>query len=362
MPGMQPGMQGMMPGGMNPMMNPMMFMMMQQQMQQQMQQHMQQNMRHGQLTQTMMKNATSAPAESKPGATLADDDDAIDPEIQELCDYFNIEDRWIKRLNETMKKRQDTKAEDIEKLYETLERARSPTGLLTVKIGEMESGRFIGKVKPAKEVERLARKFKLDDPVASRLTELIHRRKKENEIDRMHKDLNTVEQHLKYCKRANAMATLLVGKLLEGEVEELPDLSDAEKVMDKYRLDDDAKSKLREIIEKRAEDKDEILVKIKKHLDNCANPSSMLCKIARPLIDNEPLADPPDRPQKGGEKGDGKGGGKGKDKDQDRRDRHRSRSRDRHRSRSRRRRSRSRGKRSRSRGREKSQERKKSEE
>ena len=39
--------------------------------------------------------------------------------------------------------------------------------------------------------------------------ELIHRRKKENEIDRMHKDLNTVEQHLKYCKRANAMATLL---------------------------------------------------------------------------------------------------------------------------------------------------------
>ena len=39
--------------------------------------------------------------------------------------------------------------------------------------------------------------------------ELFHRRKKENEIDRMHKDLNTVEQHLKYCKRANAMATLL---------------------------------------------------------------------------------------------------------------------------------------------------------
>ena len=139
--------------------------------------------------------------------------------------------------------------------------------------------------------------------------ELTHRRKKENEIDRMHKDLNTIEQHLKYCKRANAMATLLVpwtaygasiikergrsvlcmlsfrwaetqvGKLLEGEVEELPDLSDAEKVMEKYRLDDDAKSKLREIIEKRAEDKDEVLVKIKKHLDNCANPSSMICSL-----------------------------------------------------------------------------------
>ena len=45
--------------------------------------------------------------------------------------------------------------------------------------------------------------------VALGAKELIHRRKKENEIDRMHKDLNTVEQHLKYCKRANAMATLL---------------------------------------------------------------------------------------------------------------------------------------------------------
>ena len=228
-------------------------------------------------------------------------------------DYFNIEDRWIKRLNETMRRRQDTKAEDLEKLYETLERARSPTGLLTVKIGEMESGRFIGKVKPDKdavnfhkkptrrsrfcprnalktqishgfstssadfdgltsqEVERLARKFKLDDPVASRFSELIYRRKKDGEIDRMHKargalldlsdvdfwpfsmrfgrcspyfrkrldrssifeDLNTIEQHLRHCKRANALATILVGKLLEGDVEELPDLTEAEAVMEK---------------------------------------------------------------------------------------------------------------------------------
>ena len=46
-------------------------------------------------------------------------------------------------------------------------------------------------VKPDKEVERLARKFKLDDPVASRFTELIHRRKKDGEIDRMHKDGHT---------------------------------------------------------------------------------------------------------------------------------------------------------------------------
>ncbi|CAE8642325.1 unnamed protein product [Polarella glacialis] len=103
------------------------------------------------------------------------------------------------------------------------------------------------------------------------------------------------------------MATLLAGKLLEGEIEELPDLTEAEGIMEKYKLDEDAKSKLREIVEKRASDSKDVLEQVRKHLDTCANPSSMLCKIARPLIDNEPLPDPPDRASKGF--------GKGKDKD-----------------------------------------------
>merc|ERR1719436_1325898 len=94
-------------------------------------------------------SSTEAPAPPKQA------EDEIDPDIRELGDYFNIEERWIKRLNETMKKRRDTKEQDIAKLYEVLERARSPTGLLTVKIGEMECGQFVGKIKPDKDVERL---------------------------------------------------------------------------------------------------------------------------------------------------------------------------------------------------------------
>merc|ERR1719264_195502 len=225
-----------------------------------------------------------APARQEPK------EEPIDPDVQELGDYYNIEDRWIKRLNETMKKRKDTKEQDLAKLYEVLERARSPTGLLTVKIGEMESGQFVGKIKPEKDVERLARKFKLDDYVTSRLTELVVRRKatKEDDLDR-------IEQHLRYCKRPSAMATLLAGKLLEGEVDELPDLAEAEVLMEKYRLDEDARSKLREIVEKRASDKIEVLACIKKHLETSTFPSSMLCKIARPLIDGEKLPDPPER-------------------------------------------------------------------
>eukprot|EP00411_Alexandrium_monilatum_P096514 CAMPEP_0175735472 /NCGR_PEP_ID=MMETSP0097-20121207/52917_1 /TAXON_ID=311494 /ORGANISM="Alexandrium monilatum, Strain CCMP3105" /LENGTH=507 /DNA_ID=CAMNT_0017043527 /DNA_START=26 /DNA_END=1546 /DNA_ORIENTATION=- len=215
-------------------------------------------------------------------------EEAIDPDVQELGDYYNIEDRWIKRLDETMRKRRDTKEQDLAKLYEVLERARSPTGLLTVKIGEMESGQFVGKVKPDKDVERLARKFKLDERVKSRLTEVAVRLKDSKD---MH--LERLEQHLTYSKHPNAMATLLAGKLLEHEVDELPDLREAEQVMEKFRLDEDARSKLREIVEKRAADKTEVLNTVRKHLEASSHPSAMLCRIARSLIDGEKLEDPP---------------------------------------------------------------------
>lgn len=297
----------------------------------------------------MPTQSTEGSGESKE-ATQKESTNEIDAEVRELGDYFNIEERWIKRLNDTMKKRQDTKTQDIAKLYEVLERARSPTGLLTVKIGEMECGQFVGKIKPDKDVERLARKFKLDDHVTSRLTELAVRRSGTKEAD-----LERIEQHLRYCKRPSAMATLLAGKLLEGEVDELPDLAEAEEMMETFKLDEDARSKLREIVEKRAKDKDQVLAQVRKHLETSTNPSPMLCKIARTLIDNEHLPDPPERNKRGGGGGGGGAnsvatesrGGKdrerSRDRDRSRRDRSHERSRDRDRRRDRsRKRSRSR--------------------
>merc|ERR1719323_85062 len=152
----------------------------------------------------IMPGAAGSSSEVAQAPPPKESEDEIDPEVRELGDYFNIEDRWIKRLNETMRKRKDTKEQDLAKLYEVLERARSPTGLLTVKIGEMESGQFVGKVKPDKDVERLARKFKLDEYVKSRLTELAVRLK-----DKKDQHLDRLEQHLRYSKHPNAMTTLL---------------------------------------------------------------------------------------------------------------------------------------------------------
>ncbi|CAE8614922.1 unnamed protein product, partial [Polarella glacialis] len=188
----------------------------------------------------------------EPESEEESDNEDIDADIQKLGDHFNIEDRWIKRLDELMRKRKDTKETDLAKLYEVLEQARSPTGLLVAKLGEMECGQFVGKVKPDRQIERLAVRFKLDSRVVSRLTELRVRRARTKG-----EDFDRLEQHLMLCKRPSATATLLIGKLLEGELRQIPDVTSAKAIAQKFKLDKDAKSKLREIAEKRADDIEE---------------------------------------------------------------------------------------------------------
>lgn len=285
----------------------------------------------------MGSGTSTASVDSKPSPPpLTDKETPMDPDVRELGEYFSIEERWVVRLNEEIHKRQESKEVDLAKLYEVLETARSPTGLLTVKIGEMASGRFIGKIKHDKDVERIAKKFKLDDPVKSRLTELTVRAK-----DRKEEHMDRLEQHLSYCKQPNAIATILCGKLLEGKITFLPDLKEAKKMMDKHSLDEDAKSKLREICEKRSDEMTEVLAEVERHIDGSWNASATLCKIARYLIAGEECPPPPER--KGGDKGGGKGkdgkddgdrrsrnnDDRNRDYDGDRRDRDRSRDRDR---------------------------------
>merc|ERR1719291_1326830 len=95
--------------------------------------------------------------------------DMIDPDVQELCDYFHIEERHARRLSDIMKKRQDTFVEDIERLYDVLERANSPAGLLVVKMREMEEGIFVGKAKADKDLQAMSKKYGLDDQAEGKL-------------------------------------------------------------------------------------------------------------------------------------------------------------------------------------------------
>merc|ERR1711957_528483 len=116
---------------------------------------------------------------------------------------------------------------------------------------------------------------------------------------------------------------ILVGKLLEGDMDKLPDLEEAESIMKKYRLDEDAKSKLAEIMRCRIADSERALNQVRKQLEGSANASAMLCKVAMTLIDGGNLKDPPER-RPGNYAPDSSKGGKGKskggDKDRDRDD------------------------------------------
>merc|ERR1712182_53292 len=56
--------------------------------------------------------------------------DGIDPDLRKLGEHFQIEERWVRRLDELMSKREDSKHLDMLKLYEVLDRARSPTSML----------------------------------------------------------------------------------------------------------------------------------------------------------------------------------------------------------------------------------------
>merc|ERR1712226_1215426 len=76
---------------------------------------------------------------------------------------YNFEDRLRKRLSIHMANREETFKDDMEGLREAMKTARSPPGLLTVKIGEMDRGTYVprlgadyirNKERAAKEKER----------------------------------------------------------------------------------------------------------------------------------------------------------------------------------------------------------------
>merc|ERR1719433_420606 len=161
----------------------------------------------------MMNNAMLQAARPRAPAPPELNTPMIDPDVQELCDHFHIEDRHLQRLNEIMKNRQDTFEGDMLKLWEKLEDAREPAGLLVVKMREMEEGTFVGKQKADKELLTLSKKYALDATAESRLADIIGRfdeaKKKE-----MYEEL---DRHFEVSNRPSAMAMMLLRKLSEGQ-------------------------------------------------------------------------------------------------------------------------------------------------
>mmetsp|Transcript_47319 Transcript_47319/g.133472 ORF Transcript_47319/g.133472 Transcript_47319/m.133472 type:complete len:320 (-) Transcript_47319:57-1016(-) len=167
------------------------------------------------LAMSMMNNALLQGARPRPPPPPQQDNahPMIDPDVQELCDHFHIEDRHLQRLNEIMKNRQDTFEGDMLKLWEKLEDAREPAGLLVVKMREMEEGTFIGKQKADKELVNLSKKYNLDNTAESRLADIIARFEEPKKKE-MYEEL---EKHFEVSNRPSAMAMMLLRKLSEGQ-------------------------------------------------------------------------------------------------------------------------------------------------
>merc|ERR1719226_350889 len=110
----------------------------------------------------------------------------IEPEVTELQHKVKLDDRITRDLAVQLNKRKDAFDDDMQALWEILEGARNPAGLLRVKIREMEEGSFRGTATPDKDVEDLARKFSLDAQAAAKLAEVLSKR------DNRSKDLRQI--------------------------------------------------------------------------------------------------------------------------------------------------------------------------
>mmetsp|Transcript_39134 Transcript_39134/g.62620 ORF Transcript_39134/g.62620 Transcript_39134/m.62620 type:complete len:392 (-) Transcript_39134:83-1258(-) len=133
-----------------------------------------------------------------------------EPEVTKLVEHFKLDERMAKDLDSHMKRRKDTIDDDIKALYEILEGARNPAGLLRVKLREMEEGTFRGTATPDRDVEDLARKFNLDAQAAAKLAEVLSKRE-----DRK-KDIRQLQKHLELSNKPSSLVMMFLKDLRNG--------------------------------------------------------------------------------------------------------------------------------------------------
>jgi len=137
--------------------------------------------------------------------------DKIEPEVQEFADHFKLDERITKDLAIQLNRRNNTFEDDLESLYQILEGARSPAGLLRVKIREMEDGSFKGTGSPDKEIEELGKKYGLDSQAVVKLNDVLGKRP-----DRK-KDLKMLIKHVELSNKPSALIMMMLKDLRAGK-------------------------------------------------------------------------------------------------------------------------------------------------
>mmetsp|Transcript_116823 Transcript_116823/g.330513 ORF Transcript_116823/g.330513 Transcript_116823/m.330513 type:complete len:371 (+) Transcript_116823:116-1228(+) len=133
----------------------------------------------------------------------------LEAEVLDLQKHFNLDERITKDLDVQLKKRNQVE-DDMKDLWEILEGARNPAGLLRVKIREMEEGVFRGTATPDRDVEEIAKKFKLDAQASAKLAEVLGKR------DDRKKDLRQLCKHLELSNKPSSLVMLMLKDLRAG--------------------------------------------------------------------------------------------------------------------------------------------------
>lgn len=153
----------------------------------------------------------NAYAGMQPTLTTAD---VVDPAIRQLCTTFEIEDRIMWRLVAAMKLRTDTYQDDLDRLWERLEHAKTPVGLLCSMIKDMEQGAFISTLPEDKELDDFAKKHRIDAMARIKLFECLNSRTAEGQRA---KDIVELDQRLEWSGTPSALLMWLLKKLVKGE-------------------------------------------------------------------------------------------------------------------------------------------------
>jgi hypothetical protein len=138
----------------------------------------------------------------------------MEPEVVEIAHHFQLTDRHARMLDEQLKKRNDTYEDDIAAMYEILKGAKNPADLLMVSIRWMSEGVFNGVKTPNPDVEKAAKKYKLDAPSACKLAEVLESREDPDD------DLRKICTHLERSNKPSSLVMMMLKSLKGGNAVE----------------------------------------------------------------------------------------------------------------------------------------------
>lgn len=143
------------------------------------------------------------------------DNATVDPDVMELAHHCGLSDKQTRELNTALKVRKDTFEDDLAALWDAMEDARHPAGLLMAKVKQMNEGNFVGRPEKDKKLDSLVKRYNLDANAHRKLAEVLKSRPENKD-----RDLEALEAHLENSNKPSALVMMMLNKLRKGE--ELP--------------------------------------------------------------------------------------------------------------------------------------------